>query len=105
MARCSTAFPGSTTCLIDTLTKGIFVKKNYIARRRGTSVAAAALSFALVAPFAQPVTAPQFAAKANAAETSDPDVQAPDEPTDGGSALELHPLANGQGDRYHRLRA
>ncbi|MDK8879169.1 YPDG domain-containing protein, partial [Corynebacterium sp. MSK008] len=31
------------------------MKKNYIARRRGTSVAAAALSFALVAPFAQPV--------------------------------------------------
>ena len=29
-----------------------------IARRRGTSVAAAALSFALVAPFAQPVAAP-----------------------------------------------
>ena len=39
----------------NTLLKGIFVKKNYIARRRGTSVAAAALSFALVAPFAQPV--------------------------------------------------
>ena len=31
------------------------MKKNYIARRRGTSVAAAALSFALVAPFAQSV--------------------------------------------------
>ena len=31
------------------------MKKNYIARRRGTSLAAAALSFALVAPFAQPV--------------------------------------------------
>ena len=31
------------------------MKKNYTARRRGTSVAAAALSFALVAPFAQPV--------------------------------------------------
>ncbi|WP_141763020.1 YPDG domain-containing protein, partial [Corynebacterium sp. HMSC070H05] len=31
------------------------MKKNYIARRRGTSVAAAALSFALVAPLAQPV--------------------------------------------------
>ena len=37
-----------------------------IARRRGTSVAAAALSFALVAPFAQPVAAPQFAAAAYA---------------------------------------
>lgn len=31
------------------------MKKNYIARRRGTSVAAAALSIALIAPFAQPV--------------------------------------------------
>ena len=64
------------------------MKKNYIARRRGTSVAAAALSFALVAPFAQPVTAPQFAPKADAAETSDPDVQAHEEPVDGGSALD-----------------
>ena len=35
--------------------EGISVKKNYISRRRGTSIAAAALSFALVAPFAQPV--------------------------------------------------
>ncbi|WP_311523688.1 YPDG domain-containing protein [uncultured Corynebacterium sp.] len=31
------------------------MKKSHIGRRRGTSVAAAALSFALVAPFAQPV--------------------------------------------------
>ena len=47
-----------------------------IARRRGTSVAAAALSFALVAPFAQPVAAPQFAAAAYAgtpAEAGQPD--------------------------------
>ena len=34
------------------------MKKNYIARRRGTSVAAAALSFALVAPVVQPVVNP-----------------------------------------------
>ena len=40
------------------------MKKNYIARRRGTSVAAAALSFALVAPFAQPVAAPGSASAA-----------------------------------------
>ena len=40
-----------------------------IARRRGTSVAAAALSFALVAPFAQPVATPQFAAAAVADQT------------------------------------
>ena len=64
------------------------MSKKYTARRRGTSVAAAALSFALVAPFAQPVTAPQFATKANAAETSNPDEQAPAEPTEGGSALD-----------------
>ena len=37
------------------------MKKNYIVRRRGTSVAAAALSFALVAPFAQPVVNPTAA--------------------------------------------
>ena len=37
------------------------MKKNYIARRRGTSVAAAALSLALVAPFAQPVAFAQDA--------------------------------------------
>ena len=35
------------------------MKKNYIARRRGTSVAAAALSLALVAPAVQTVAAPQ----------------------------------------------
>ena len=40
------------------------MKKNYIARRRGTSVAAAALSFALVAPFAQSVAAPGSATAA-----------------------------------------
>ncbi|MDC7108473.1 Ig domain-containing protein, partial [Corynebacterium afermentans] len=40
------------------------MKKNYIGRRRGTSVAAAALSFALVAPLAQPVA---FAQEAPAA--------------------------------------
>ena len=46
------------------------MKKNYIARRRGTSVAAAALSFALVAPFAQPVVAPG-SASASFASTKD----------------------------------
>ncbi|MCG7297425.1 YPDG domain-containing protein, partial [Corynebacterium afermentans] len=40
------------------------MKKNYYARRRGTSVAAAALSFALVAPLAQPVAAPGSATAA-----------------------------------------
>ena len=47
------------------------MKKSHIARRRGTSVAAAALSFALVAPFAQPVAAPHTAAAAFAAEAGE----------------------------------
>ncbi|MCG7292508.1 YPDG domain-containing protein, partial [Corynebacterium afermentans] len=42
------------------------MKKNFIARRRGTSVAAAALSFALVAPFAQPVAFAQETTAASA---------------------------------------
>ncbi|MGX0629430.1 Rib/alpha-like repeat cell surface protein/thrombospondin type 3 repeat protein/putative Ig domain-containing protein [Corynebacterium afermentans] len=42
------------------------MKKNFIARRRGTSVAAAALSFALVAPFAQPVVFAQETTAASA---------------------------------------
>ena len=42
--------------------------KSYNTRRRGTSIAAAALSFALVAPFAQPIAAPNLAAHAAAAE-------------------------------------
>ncbi len=40
------------------------MKKHSILRRRGTSVAAAALSVALVAPFAQAIAAPQSAATA-----------------------------------------
>ena len=39
--------------------------------RRGVSIAAAALSLALVAPLVNPVVAPEFAATANAQETSD----------------------------------
>ena len=46
---------GSAFCCSRDSSKGTFMKKNYIARRRGTSVAAAALSLALVAPFAQSV--------------------------------------------------
>ena len=42
------------------------MNKNFIARRRGTSVAAAALSFALVAPFAQPVAFAQETTAASA---------------------------------------
>jgi len=40
-------------------------------RRRGTTVAAAALSVALVAPFVHPVVAPQNAAVAAAADITD----------------------------------
>ena len=58
--------------------------KNYIARRRGTSVAAAALSFALVAPLAQPVA---FAQEAPAA------VAAADAPADARGENELVPNA------------
>ena len=47
------------------------MKKSHIARRRGTSVAAAALSFALVAPFAQPIAAPNSAPAAFAAENDE----------------------------------
>ena len=52
------------------------MKKNYIARRRGTSVAAAALSFALVAPLAQPVAFAQDAANPDAADTAPADPNA-----------------------------
>ncbi|MDK8664372.1 YPDG domain-containing protein [Corynebacterium coyleae] len=48
------------------------MKKNYISRRRGTSIAAAALSFALVAPFAQPVAFAQEEAPAAESEQNSP---------------------------------
>mgnify|MGYP001758754313 FL=1 len=47
------------------------MKKNYIARRRGTSVAAAALSFALVAPLAQPVAFAQEETSAESTQNTD----------------------------------
>ena len=43
------------------------MKKHNVSRRRGTSIAAAALSLALVAPFAQPIAAPNVANVAQAA--------------------------------------
>ena len=53
------------------------MKKNHISRRRGTSIAAAALSFALVTPFAQAVApASPYAAVANAQEDQ-PAAEAP----------------------------
>ena len=48
------------------------MKKNYISRRRGTSIAAAALSFALVAPFAQPVAFAREEAPAAESEQNSP---------------------------------
>ncbi|GAA3523121.1 YPDG domain-containing protein [Corynebacterium pilbarense] len=53
------------------------MEKRNIVRRRGTSVAAAALSIALVAPLAQPIAVPGAAAAAFAAE-ADADNAAPD---------------------------
>ena len=55
------------------------MKKNYIARRRGTSVAAAALSFALVAPLAQPVAFAQETAAVADQAAGAPEASAPAE--------------------------
>ena len=73
------------------------MKKRNIARRRGTSVAAAALSFALVAPLAQPVAGAQEAtpgevenqpadgaANPESSETGTPNESDPDADWDGG---------------------
>ncbi|MGV0374976.1 hypothetical protein ACUY2P_05235, partial [Corynebacterium hadale] len=49
------------------------MKKHNVSRRRGTSIAAAALSLALVAPFAQPIAAPNSVQVAQAAEITDAD--------------------------------
>ena len=70
--------------------KEFSVKKNYIARRRGTSVAAAALSFALVAPFAQPVA---FAQETPPASESDQNANTPtpaDAPAVGGDEKAIY---------------
>ncbi|AIJ33821.1 YPDG domain-containing protein [Corynebacterium imitans] len=56
------------------------MKKSQIIRRRGTSVAAAALSFALVAPFAQPVAVAQ---DVSAAVSEAGSVNAPAQPASG----------------------
>ncbi|OAA15911.1 hypothetical protein Caferm_04455 [Corynebacterium afermentans subsp. afermentans] len=65
------------------------MKKNYIARRRGTSVAAAALSFALVAPFAQSVAVAQETPAAVA------DVSTDAETLDESGAIVADAIANG----------
>ena len=49
------------------------MKKHNVTRRRGTSIAAAALSLALVAPFAQPIAAPNTVQVAQAADIIDAD--------------------------------
>ena len=78
------------------------MKKNYIARRRGTSVAAAALSFALVAPLAQPVAFAQEDKPAADAAPADPNPaeQPGDQPVeeqDKGEVVEdLFPSRDGQ---------
>ena len=66
------------------------IKNN--ARRRGTSIAAAALSMALIAPAVQPVVAPQFGAVANA-ETSGTVAATPI--TDPTKLIEADGIANG----------
>ncbi|MCG7279643.1 YPDG domain-containing protein, partial [Corynebacterium imitans] len=69
------------------------MKKNQITRRRGTTIAAAALSFALVTPFAQAVApAAPYAAVANA-QQDQPDADAP---ADGGDKAIYSP---GQADQ------
>ena len=68
------------------------MKKNYIVRRRGTSVAAAALSLALVAPAVQTVAAPQ-AGPAAYAQTSGTVAATP--VTDPSKVIEADGIANG----------
>ena len=68
------------------------MKKNYIARRRGTSVAAAALSLALVAPAVQTVAAPQVGLAAYA-QTSGTVAATP--VTDPSKLIEADGIANG----------
>ena len=65
---------------------------NRAARRRGTTIAAAALSVALVAPFVHPVVAPQSAAAAQA-QTSGTVAATP--VTDPSKVIEADGIANG----------
>ena len=73
---------------------------NRAARRRGTTIAAAALSVALVAPFVHPVVAPQSAAAAQA-QTSGTVAATP--VTDPSKVIEADGIANGYIDsRFDR---
>ncbi|OFP36012.1 YPDG domain-containing protein [Corynebacterium sp. HMSC071B10] len=67
------------------------MKKGQIIRRRGTSVAAAAMSFALIAPFAQPVAVAQEGTAAVAAANAADAVEA----ADGDNAIVADAIANG----------
>ena len=67
------------------------MKKHPVLRRRGTSVAAAALSFALIAPFAQPIAAPHCAATAFAGTP-----EQTGQPNDAGNGVE-YPGGNADG--------
>ena len=66
--------------------------KRTAVRRRGTTIAAAALSVALVAPFVHPVVAPQSAAEAQA-QTSGTVAATPI--TDPSKLIEADGIANG----------
>ncbi len=77
------------------LMKGFFMNMksfNGSARRRGTTIAAAALSVALVAPFVHPVVAPQDAALAAAQQAG---TSAPAPATDPTKLIEADAIANG----------
>ena len=64
---------------------------NGVTRRRGTTIAAAALSVALVAPFVHPVVAPQNAAVAQAQDTADASVPG----SSGNNPIDADAIASG----------
>ncbi|PAT12734.1 putative Ig domain-containing protein [Corynebacterium hadale] len=67
------------------------MKKYSISRRRGTSIAAAALSFALVAPFAQPIAAPHTVQAAHAEAVADASVPG----SSGNNPIDADAIASG----------
>ena len=76
------------------LKEGLFMKMkslNGVTRRRGTTIAAAALSVALVAPFVHPVVAPQNAAVAQAQDTADASVPG----SSGNNPIDADAIASG----------
>ena len=86
---------GLLTDSLIVLMKGFFMDMksfNGSARRRGTTIAAAALSVAMVAPFVHPVVAPQDAALAAAQQAG---TSAPAPATDPTKLIEADAIANG----------